>query len=191
MKYLWVLPIFVFLGGCLPSKINPLNQNITSKPYDGVTNLSYGEFNKNKIKYCSDKYNGDPLEAALHDVGKDVIASIYKPISGATVYDDTLIKEELQDQFRSIGNIVAANVVVLKRDKKEISFWYNYDEVSESEIYNAANKYCSYHKEKAIYLGAARRCGQPVTVPSIVTINGSSKTTTYTPTYAIAGFLCQ
>src|SRR5215470_17134603 len=131
-------------AGCadIPSKINPLNNGLTVKPYDGIAFNSYGALTKTELPYC-DPNGRDPLYAALKDVGKDITGLLYMPIGGATVYDDVLIKEELQDQFRTIGNPGEATVVVLKRDNKAIYFWYSMDEVSTTEVSNAARKYCS------------------------------------------------
>jgi hypothetical protein len=174
----------------MPTKPNPLNTpGLTAKPYDGLNKTSYGALSKSSLPYC-DPNGSDQLYGALMDVAKDITGKIYQPIGGLTVYDDTLVKEELQDQFRTIGWYAAAYVVVVSRDKDGISFWYDMSAVSDTEVANAANKYCTRIKKASVFQGAARHCGTAVEARSRPDKFGSTQDYTYTPTYVIATFSC-
>ncbi len=184
-----ILPILALaFCGCQGSKLNPLNQpGITAKPYDGIKKNSYGALSLTPLTYCGDSNN---VGEGMIDFGRSVMGEIYKPIGQATVYDDTIIREDLQDKFRSIGNEFLANVVVLNRDQNEIVFWFSADSVSPAEVIGAAEKYCGYRKKKALVQGIAKRCGPSITIPAIVKINGQGSSSTVAPTYVIAGFSC-
>ena len=187
-----ILALIPAICGCVTTKPNPLNQQgITSKPYDGLNKASYGGLTRTPTKYCDSKSN-DPIASGVNDLTVSLLSPLYKPVGGLTVYDDTLVKEDLQDQFRVIGDFAYANVVVLHRDENEITFWYGADVVAGYEIENAAKKYCGYRKKVAAFEGNAQRCG-PVegTVKSIVTVNGQGSTTQIIPTFVIASFACQ
>jgi hypothetical protein len=192
MRLLCMVLSAAILSGCsgLPGaspdqKLNPLGSTgLIAHPYDGLNKASYGAFTQAPLSYCGE-YGGDPLYGALLDVGHDLIGKLYDPVGGAMVYDDTLVKEDLQDQFRKTGDIGNADVVVLQRDDKGISFWYSMDAVSADEVANAAKKYCGRLRKPLLFQGAARQCGQPIDVSSK---KGPGQTVI--PTYAIAAFSC-
>ncbi len=183
--------VMLFLGGCsgagLPEKPNPLNNGITAKPYDGVTKTSYGPL-INKPAVSCDPAMANAAGQMIQEGLRGVFSKIYEPVGGAMVYDDTLVKEELQDQFRMTGWYGAAYVKVLDRDENGIIFWYDLTGISDEELLKAATKFCTRRKKTIAFVGAARKCGEPINVP--MNINGSVQNNQAIPTYAIAEFSC-
>jgi hypothetical protein len=168
----------------MSASTNSLADKIMPKPYDNVTKESYGPLANKPITTC-DPNMADPMGQLVEDKMRDIFGKIYEPVGGTVVYDETLIKEELQDQFRLIGYHGEAYVKVLDRNENGITFWYS-NGVSADEVANAANKFCKRVKKTASFVGAARKCGQPQLVP--VKINGQVNYAI--PTYAIAVFSC-
>ncbi len=194
MRYVVFAMLALVVSGCegIPSKLNPLNNGITYKPYEGLSKNSYGLLRSTILRSCSATLPaGDPLQESLDELGRNLIGDIYTPIGGMMVYDDTLVKEDLQDQFRKTGDIGKADVVVLHRDENEISFWYDMDAVSAGEVSNAAKKFCNRKKKHEVFLGAASKCGPTIAGQTSPDKYGNRTSYNVTPTYAIAAFLCK
>lgn len=152
------------------------------KTYEGLQKDSYGSLSNIQLRSCDPNVpaSGTP------ELTKDIVGLITKEINGALTYDQTIVKEDLQDQFRLPADSGEPTVAILERSQDDILFWYDLNKVSYFEVANAANKYCGYNKRKAIPEGSAERCGQPRLLP--YTVHGQRATTT--PTYVISGFMC-
>lgn len=153
----------------------------TPKPYEGIQKNSYGNLSDITLKACDE--NLSPSELTKSGFGV-----MFEQINGLLVYDDILVKEDLQDQFRLPADSGYATVAVISRNEEEIVFWYTMSAVSLFEVKNAAQKYCGRENKNAIYEGSAQTCGKPEkNFPKLL----KQSPDYLIPTFVISGFSCK
>ena len=166
----------ILVGSCGPIKA-------PTKPYDGLNATSYGPLYQRQPISCN------PAERELGPVTDWVTTALAKlaaPTEGALTYDQTLINEGLQDQFRFIADSGQATVVVLDRNNRGITFWFSLGLVAPYEVENAARKFCKYTGRSPSLLGYAQICGSPIKAPFLI----NNQQSLGAPTYVIASFAC-
>lgn len=151
------------------------------RPYEGIQKNSYGNLSNITLTPCD--HNAPPQEWT-----KDAVGSIAKYINGGMTYDENIVKEDLQDQFRLPADTGLATVAILSRSNDEIVFWYSLGMVSYFEVSNAATKFCGYDNRTAIPEGSAQRCGEPQKNIAKVLKQDPDY---FIPTYVISGFACK
>jgi hypothetical protein len=140
-------------------------------PFYGLTENSYGHLTTQKITECGLQnypYVGSKDKEMILDLSSSITAAITTPIKGSLKIDQTILQEELQDNFKIPGDVGQPNVVLLKRSADEIIFWYSLGVVSFNEITNAANEFCGHHNKKALFRGSSKKCSAPIPLPFAV-----------------------
>jgi len=159
-------------------------------PYEGVSALSYGQLANyqdasTKASVSVPRCDPDDQIDLTHELARRITGAILSPVGGMTNIHPSILKEELQDNFKMPGDFGEPNVLLLERTPQRIVFWYHGDVVTLQEVGKAASAYCKHSGAQAFYEGSARRCSEPKLMP--VVVNGKR---TMIETYAISSFQC-
>jgi len=150
---LWALLSIFALPGNLCAQQTIQNSNIPF--WKKMNKYSLGRLGPKLPEYCS---NQGPIGGLPETITHGIFGILVAPIQGALVYDDTLVLEDLQDQFSIISDVQMPPVIVAERTKSDIAFFYSMGIVTFKEVSNAASKFCRRYQRAATYFGSSRMC---------------------------------